>query len=558
MKRTLFVGFDAACWEYFDPLLKAGRLPTIQQLIDCGSSGTLESTLPAQTPTAWSSIITGKNPGKHSVFDFILKLPKDQDFIPADANLRLGSPLWLRLNDRGVRIGLVNIPFNCPFEPVDGFVVCGFGTPESADRSVFPDEASIFINDHFPGFEPTVDTQVLRHGSPDEIYTAEREHQSKFVQIALELSHRYQVDVLGINLLFPDHANHKMPEMADVERAICETDSDLNQLIQGFSPENVMLFSDHGSRRVKGDFLLHAWLRDRGYCIQNYRKIPNRLEAANWVVRQWLVDRSISGIREKLARHTVLQLLRLLPKNKESIYWKKINNRVPYAYEHIHLSEELDVSKSPVILGSSYSGLLYINSESELIKRDGADKNHIPFVRDMKEQLLRISDPDSGENLFPSIYDSDSIYSGPALMLAPDLIIDIYESPWNVLGTFRRGYVGESVRERYFSDNFRDYGHHSRDGLFIFCGQDFKVESHGHLAHVMDLPATLLHLYSVPVPEDFDGRVMEDVIPVDALEQNPITYQPGDKVDELDLIDRTSKGEPYTIDDHLKALGYLD
>ena len=55
--RTLFVGLDAACWPYVTPLLEAGRLPALQRLVDEGTSGTLLSTMPALTPTAWASTI---------------------------------------------------------------------------------------------------------------------------------------------------------------------------------------------------------------------------------------------------------------------------------------------------------------------------------------------------------------------------------------------------------------------------------------------------------------------------------------------------------------------
>ena len=100
MKKTLFIGIDAACWEYLNPLLEAGRLPTVQKLMEKGSWGVLDSPLPAQTPTAWSSIITGKNPGKHGIFDFLLRLPNGQRFITANANHRLGTTFWKLLNDQ--------------------------------------------------------------------------------------------------------------------------------------------------------------------------------------------------------------------------------------------------------------------------------------------------------------------------------------------------------------------------------------------------------------------------------------------------------------------------
>ena len=149
MKKTLLVGFDAACWEYLDPLLRAGRLPTVQRLIDSGTWGTLQSTFPALTPTAWASIITGKNPGKHGVFDMVVRNPDTYEFMPTNAQLRRGTPFWQRFNECGFRVGLVNVPFTYPPEPIDGFVVTGFGTPNSASDFAYPGEVLEWITARF-------------------------------------------------------------------------------------------------------------------------------------------------------------------------------------------------------------------------------------------------------------------------------------------------------------------------------------------------------------------------------------------------------------------------
>ncbi|HZD55089.1 MAG TPA: alkaline phosphatase family protein, partial [Anaerolineales bacterium] len=130
--KTLLVGLDAACWEYLNPLVETGRMPTLGNLVSSGTWGKLHSTMPPWTPTAWSSIITGKNPGKHGVFDMLWRRPGTYEFILSNARTREGTPFWKRLNQHGIRVGLVNIPFTHPPDEVDGFVVSGFGTPSSA------------------------------------------------------------------------------------------------------------------------------------------------------------------------------------------------------------------------------------------------------------------------------------------------------------------------------------------------------------------------------------------------------------------------------------------
>ncbi len=69
--RTLLVGIDAATPAILDRLGGSGSIPTIQRVIDQGVAGPLQSQLPPWTASAWPSVYTGTNPGKHGVFDFL-------------------------------------------------------------------------------------------------------------------------------------------------------------------------------------------------------------------------------------------------------------------------------------------------------------------------------------------------------------------------------------------------------------------------------------------------------------------------------------------------------
>jgi predicted AlkP superfamily phosphohydrolase/phosphomutase len=210
-KKTLLIGLDAACWDYLDPLLQADRLPALRKIIDAGNGGILKSTLPAMTPTAWSTLITGKNPGKHGVFEMMWRKPGGYDFVPTSAGSRQGTPFWKYLNDAGIRVGLVNIPFTHPPTPVDGFMLCGFGAPETARDLTWPPEALEWVDNGAEPYRPAVSTELLRSGRPEKILEAEVRHQAHVIEIGLALAEKRPVDVLAINFMLTDHANHKMP-----------------------------------------------------------------------------------------------------------------------------------------------------------------------------------------------------------------------------------------------------------------------------------------------------------------------------------------------------------
>lgn len=558
-KKTLLVGLDAAGWDYVNPLLADDQLPALARLMADGASGVLQSTMPALTPVAWSSIITGKNPGKHGVFDMTARRPGSYDFVPVNAQKRLGTPFWTRLNEAGVRVGLVNVPFTYPPDAVDGFVVVGFGAPGSVPALAYPREALAWIESEYGRYVPNVDSSLLRSGRHDAIFAAEQELQSRQVDIALGLAEKYEVDVLVINLMILDHINHKAPDLADVHNAIRQLDQDLQRLVAGFQPDNVMAISDHGARRVKGDFLLHVWLREQGYSVQAERPLADRDDAENWVVKEWLQNHhGWHGTQERLARAAIRRLLPLLPAGRRQAFWQRVEASVPFAVNHIARQEQLAFDQTRLYPGASYSSILYVNRQGREPQGNVPAAEQARLAAEVRDKLLQLVDPETGAPLFSAVYTADSLYDGPFQEHAPDIVIDSYDSEWNVLSTFRRGPRVEALRDRYFVENLSDFGHHSRDGIVVCAGTDFATGRENIEGHVMDVPATLLRLYDVAIPEDLDGQPLDALLDPQFLQTHPLRTQPGDDITAVVVDDLYSEAETEEIVSHLRALGYVD
>lgn len=534
-------------------------MPTLQRLMDAGISGTLKSTMPPWTPTAWASIVTGKNPGKHGVFDMMFRRPGEYEFSPTNASTRNGSPFWKYLNRRGLQVGLVNVPFTYPPSHLDGFAVSGFGTPSSVSDFAYPPELSPWIEQEYGKFEPVVSAQFLRRSTPKEILEKEKWHQRQMVQLAIELAERFQVEILAINLMLPDHANHKMPQMEQVRDAYRWSDSDLDALVRAYRPDNVMLISDHGSSRLKGDFLLDAWLRDQGYYIEAKSLPLERAAALNWLLIQWLqYDHGWSGRPEKIARRMLKDMLLTLPDKLTDGIWSRLDKIMPNAREYVLLSGRPDHSRTLLYPGSVYSGLLYFNLTGREPTGVLSSEDRYKLATEIATKLRQIEEPETRQPLFGNVYTSEELYRGPAAEHGPDLIIDSYDGGWNTR-TVRYSSIPGPVRNKYFVDaaNGIDFGWHSRDGIYVFSGPAFGKGFSSCKGNVMDVPATLLHLHGVPVPDDYDGRVLAELLAPELGEQQ-IEFQPGDRVDKGSLDGSYSSDEAEEVMNHLRALGYLD
>lgn len=534
-------------------------MPRLRQLLDSGAWGSMRSTVPPWTPTAWATLVTGKNPGKHGVFGMLWRRPGTYQFAPTSGKLRTGTPFWKRLNACGIKVGLVNIPFTYPPDPMDGFVVAGFGSPETASDVTYPPELTTFIEQRWGKYEPVVDARFLQTAQPDDILAKEKAHQRLQVEIATDLADRYQVDVLVINLMLTDHANHKMPRMEQVWDAYRQADKDLAELIDAYRPDNVMLISDHGSSRLKGDFLLNAWLRDQGYYVQMENDASGRSAALNWILMRWLRRiRGWKGLGELIVRVSIRETLFKLPRRMRDDFWRRLEKDIPFASEHVLLSHLPDYKRTQVFPGSAFAGLLYLNVIGRETTGVVPPEDRQRLAAEIAGKLREIKEPDTGRPLFANVYTAEELYTGPATANAPDLILDSYGMDWNVRSG-KHTLSDGPTRDRYFvtSDNGRDFGWHSSEGIFVFAGVDFTPGQVSGGGDLVDVPATLLHLYDVPVPEDYDGRVLTELVAAE-FAGRPIETQPGDDLEPETMRESLTEDEAAEVLSHLRALGYVD
>ena len=128
--RILCLGLDGADYDLVCELLAQGRLPTIARPRARGAFGPLRSTIPAVTPTAWSSFLTGLNPAGSRHLQ-LLDEPEPQPAARRERREPRRHPaLAAARSGAGIRSAFVSIPFTYPAETFEGIVVTGYGGPE--------------------------------------------------------------------------------------------------------------------------------------------------------------------------------------------------------------------------------------------------------------------------------------------------------------------------------------------------------------------------------------------------------------------------------------------
>src|SRR5947199_2150960 len=136
--KVLIVGLDAATFDLINPWIAEGNLPNLAALMRNGASSRLASILPPITPPAWTSFMTGKNPGKHGIFHFVETASDSYTMDYANGGSRRSPTVWRVLNAAGFSVGTMNIPFTYPPEALDGFQISGLDTPSANSSFVHP------------------------------------------------------------------------------------------------------------------------------------------------------------------------------------------------------------------------------------------------------------------------------------------------------------------------------------------------------------------------------------------------------------------------------------
>src|SRR5690606_24300797 len=152
-------------FDILAPWLDAGELPNLQKLR--GAQAQLMSIFPPITAAAWSSFVTGKNPAKHGVFEFLQRKADSYQPEPMNASKRQGRSLWRILSEAGKQVVVVNVPMTYPPEPVNGALVSGMPVPSQRKDFTYPPELAQTVLEWLPDYEINASSVYIRGKAED-------------------------------------------------------------------------------------------------------------------------------------------------------------------------------------------------------------------------------------------------------------------------------------------------------------------------------------------------------------------------------------------------------
>ncbi len=557
VRRVLVIGLDGATLDLIKPWAQAGHLPTLAELMARGSYGRLRSVYPVLSSAAWASFMTGMNPGKHGMYDFVRRHPGSYHLQPVTRQHMSGRSLWRILSDHGRRVGIVNVPMTYPPEPINGFLVSGLGTPDHRDFTYPPALSKRLLQEGY-----RVNRRIFhqRPGGERAFLDDTYDISEKLTRATLRLMGEEPWDFLMVVYRDTDEIAHAfwgyMDETHPAYDAIraqpyrdavmdCyrRLDRTVRELSAAAGPETtVLIISDHGTGPLYKDVILNEWLRREGFLVT---RPPNaaRHTLARLGLTRANVSRALRGLGlsrvEGWTKDLLGERIRVLPRDTwgdfaEAIDWSKTQ---AYSY--------------------GYHGQIYINlsgREPEGIVTPGEE---FECVRAQICQALRHwSDPDDGQPVVSAVYKADELFHGPSFGSAPDLIVVMRDLAYITRQGHEFGYQPGVI---FTASPTHETGSHRLDGVLVASGPGLaQVNAEAPVASLMDIAPTVLHLLGCPVPESMDGQVLVDRLSSDWVARPITTYQYDDWAASMPQEGKLSIQEEQELLDRLRNLGYVE
>ncbi len=512
--KILVIGLDGATFDLLKPWAAQGELPYLKKLMDTGVSRVLQSVIPPISAGAWSSFMTGQNPGKHGVFGF-----RTYDLRHYTCfNERLVNSSYIAgrtfvdiLGKHGYQVAMICVPLTYPVWPINGIMVAGFPTPEFGNYTWPVELAARLGIMSIPG-----DFHTYSPAAKLERSLAVLENRTA---LALETLRdpRYKVTIVVLSA--PDDAHHHFWKFMDPHHPSYNArsarryghiplelykrcDDAVGRMLACLDEDAlVVVMSDHGGGPSPTcRFNTNAWLHGAGWLrLKSGRssQLSYKIGDVLYTIKEHLPFKE--HIRRALPVKTLSHLSSILM-NITNIDWPHTRAyRVPmYAtYEGIEINLRGRQPEGCVQPGEEYEQLL----------------------RDIQKQLLESYGSSGKNSAIKAVYRKEEIYAGGYLDNAPDLVIE-----------FRDDYTGAaglqspviSAVPRAFLDVWS--GTHRRDGILIANGRFVRQGVTLEDASIMDLAPTILYALGMLIPEDMDGQVLFDMFVPEFTAQREARY----------------------------------
>ncbi len=485
----LIIGWDGATPELLEAWMEDGSLPNLSALRDRGSYAPLRSVLPPLSPAAWTTAITGLNPGRHGIWDFGHLAPGTYRVDSTDARHRQGASLWEMAEAAGLTSAVLNVPMSHPTSRLPrGSFVPGMGAAK-LEGATWPPDLAGRLRGAVPDYR--IDCNIYEHADPADFFEQLMAMTRSRGEAAEFLLSEGRPDLFFAVFTATDRVQHAFWRQSSlpwtdgsrlswrfssaIKNIYKLLDDILGRLVETAGPEaTVMVVSDHGFGELEGDLYLNGVLEEMGLLKVRRSRLPPSIRAA--------LPRALE---------------RLLPGSRGSssadfgdIVWEQTQ------------------AFSRGLLGNVWLNLRGRQPLGQV--EPGPDAEAV--LRQISERLLALREPGGeGKPLISAVFRGADLYWGAMAGQAPDLVVAPRDYRWMTRSGREIGPPGVITSE----PAVRHTGNHRMNGVLVAGGPGVELGAEPTLLRLLDLCPTALALLGIEVPRSLDGVPMSEILSCD-------------------------------------------
>jgi predicted AlkP superfamily phosphohydrolase/phosphomutase len=513
--KVCVLGLDGATWDLLEPLLQEGLLPNLARLRAQGSSGSLRSVFPPLSPVAWTGVMTGKNSGKHGIFEFLEHGHNPLHGRVNSSRAIQSEVLWEIAAKYGKKTVAGGVPMSYPPRPAGrfpGFFLGDFLSP--ADARDFTSDPAIFAElERAVGPYQPWSTSIHDGGNEAVVLADLHAFLAQHLKTIQFLMGRCEWDLLIFDLMATDRLQHELWHVWDLnhpaargrERELGELRPKLIEFWQALdsgvgaieadlpADTALLLISDHGFGPIEQYVNFNVWLLEHGYiALEDSFYVKQK----HWFYRHGATPEWIYRVMSRLG----------LGNHRVSRFRGKQESAMDRIGESLFLSRRhIDWSRTRAYAQGNF-GQIFLNLKGRQPGGCVSPEEAQPLLDELKAGLLAIPHPETGEPLVEHVYERDDLYQGPHAALSPDLTVVLKDWRYRTIG------LHDFTTNKVITPSFGPTGDHRLEGILIATGPAFLVGAEPRDAALLDIAPTVLHLLGIPVPDDMDGRVLSELL----------------------------------------------
>jgi predicted AlkP superfamily phosphohydrolase/phosphomutase len=534
--QTLLIGIDGATFSILDPLMDEGVMPFLKQFVASGVRAELSSVIPPLTPPAWTSLVTGRSPGQHGIFDFFRKESPSDHHIRITNSADVGcETIWSIVSRNDMRVTSLNYPLMFPPPQLNGNVVPGGWMPWRQLRlGCHPGDLYDRLRS-LPGFnarelalDMAHEEKAVEGCQPEEYEDWIKQHirrEQQWFEILRFLMQEDPSKLTGILFDGVDKLQHLCWRFLDPAyldgtlspwerriRDLClQYFRQLDELLAHIADlagteATIILASDHGFGAQTETFFANTWLEQNGYLTWADEAPSRDTSAARLGMGQ-------------LARHVYM------------LDWERT-----LAYAPTPSSNGIHIVRSDGEGGQGVAPAEYEQLRAELMA-----------------SLSQITSPSTGEKVVAQVWTREEAFDGPYVELAPDLTLGLRDG----------GLISIVASDALVKPRPEPTGTHRPEGIFVAAGQGLLRGISMPKLSILDVAPLVLYSLGLAVPSDMEGHVPTEAFRPSWLRARPVRTASTAGAVGVDSQPATveivyTEDEERELAARLRALGYIE